>query len=98
MAKNVMPSLGGKTIGGLDKVPLYIGLVVGWIVFGSLNELRDANKSGGCCGSTCGEGTFDKISWGTTLGIAIFSTIIIGLPWVIYAIRVIIDMIMSLFG
>ena len=96
MVKASMPSLGGKAFGSFDIVPLYIGMIVGWVVFGSLNELRNAKKSGGCCESECGTGTFDKISWGTTLGIAVFSTVIIGLPWVIYIVRALIEMIGSL--
>ena len=96
MVKASMPSLGGTTVGGFSKVPLYIGMIVGWIVFGSLNELHNAKNSGGCCETECGTGTFDKISWGTTLGIAIFSTVIIGLPWVIYIVKAIIEMVAAI--
>jgi hypothetical protein len=86
-----LPKGGG--IGGFNKTYLYIGLVVGWLIFGSLNQLQNAQE--GCCKTGgCGTGIFYKISWGTSLGVSIFCTVITGIPLIMYIFKAI----ASLFG
>ena len=85
-----MPSLGGS-VGGFNKTYLYLGMIVGWIIFGSLNQLQNAQD--GCCKTGgCGSGVFYKISYFSSMGIAILSTIIIGVPWLIYLVEAIMTM------
>jgi len=82
-----MPSLGGS-VGGFNKTYLYLGMIVGWVIFGSLNQLQNAED--GCCKTgDCGSGVFYKISWWSSMVIAIISTIIIGVPWLIYLVEAI---------
>jgi hypothetical protein len=77
-----MPSLGGA-LGSFNKSYLYLGIIVGWIIFGSLNQLQNAQED--CCKTGgCGTGVFYKISWWSSMGIATISTIIIVIPWLIY--------------
>ena len=85
-----MPSLGGS-VGGFNKTYLYLGMIVGWIIFGSLNQLQNAQDD--CCKTGgCGSGVFYKISYFSSMGIAILSTIIIAVPWLIYLVAAIMSM------
>ena len=63
---------------GLEATMYSLALAIGlWMAFGSVNELHNANNSGGCCGSKCGEGFFDKITWWVTLLLAISFTLMV---------------------
>ena len=85
-----MPSLSGS-VGGFNKTYLYLGMIIGWIIFGSLNQLQNAQE--GCCKTGgCATGVFYKISYFSSMGIAILSTIIIGVPWLIYLVEAIMSM------
>ena len=60
--------------GTMYSLALAVGL---WMAFGSLNELHNANSSGGCCSSKCGDGFFDKITWWVVLILAISFTMMV---------------------
>ena len=47
-----------------------------WVGFGSLNQLKNANKDGGCCATGgCSSGFFDNISYWSVLLLAISFTL-----------------------
>lgn len=52
-------------------------MVALWIGFGSLNQLKNANKDGGCCKSGgCSSGFFDNVSYWSVLLLAISFTLL----------------------
>lgn len=60
--------------GTIYALALAVGL---WMAFGSLNELHNANSTGGCCKTQCGDGFFDKITWWVVLLLSISFTLIV---------------------
>lgn len=63
---------------GLEGTMYALALAVGlWMAFGSINELHNANKTGGCCSGKCGDGFFDKLTWWVTLLLALSFTMMV---------------------
>ena len=73
-------SLPGGT--SISKAYIFVATVISWIVFGSMQQLKDAGNKDGCVSSSggCGNGIFDRFSYWSTMIIGIVGTLILVWP------------------
>ena len=83
-------SLPGGT--SISKAYILVATVISWIVFGSMQELRDAETGCSKTAGGCGNGVFDRFSYWSTMIIGIVGTLILIWP----LLKMLLDLILSI--